>query len=515
MRPRGKRHPGGRARRGAVLIVAVWALVIVTALVLVMARDTRVEAIGAANRLSQTQASAVEQGAEQFVLATIEANRGDAQTITSTPAEGLSVGNGYFWILRPDPYDYQNYGFGICDESSKLNLNFATSDQMLALPSFTSDMADSVVDWRDPDDTLSPNGAENSYYESLPIPYTCKNQPFETVEELLLVKGFDRQALFGYDMNRDGVLDAGELAAGGGGNAASTAFNSSADDGRGAFNYMTVYSIEPNVDSTGNARININAQTGTAGQLRNVLAKAISSTWADAIMAAAGYNGRGGPPKFPNVLAFYAASGMTADEFGKVYDKLTTSAVKTLPGLINVNTAPRQVLLTLPGLASADVDSILSKRSSASGGVSGGLGGSGSLGLGNIGSTGGSNSLAGSTASATASASSNLTWLFQALTPQKLLPIGGAITTRSYQYSADIVALAGDGRSFKRVRIVVDSQQLPAKIVYRKDLTGAGFPLPADVRDQLRAGNAPAQISLNGPTAQGSESSSSGFSGLK
>jgi hypothetical protein len=67
---------------------------------------------------------------------------------------------------------------------------------------------------------------------------------------------------------------------------------------------------------------------------------------------------------------------------------------------------------------------------------------------------------------------------------------GAYLTGASYRYSADIVAVSADGRAFKRVRIVVDSSQYnplgnalgtttpPAVIVYRKDLTAYGWPLP-------------------------------------
>jgi hypothetical protein len=78
------------------------------------------------------------------------------------------------------------------------------------------------------------------------------------------------------------------------------------------------------------------------------------------------------------------------------------------------------------------------------------------------------------------------------------------LTGASYRYSADIVAVSADGRAFRRVRIVVDVSRNnplgaaqgtatpPAVIVYRKDLTAYGWPLPirkgSDLRDQLRHG---------------------------
>jgi hypothetical protein len=86
----------------------------------------------------------------------------------------------------------------------------------------------------------------------------------------------------------------------------------------------------------------------------------------------------------------------------------------------------------------------------------------------------------------------------------KLVQWGGRITTNSYQYSADIVAVSSDGRAFKRVRIVVDARETPARIVYRKDLTSDGWPLPQDVLDQLRSGNGlQTTLSSSGRTSSG------------
>jgi hypothetical protein len=81
---------------------------------------------------------------------------------------------------------------------------------------------------------------------------------------------------------------------------------------------------------------------------------------------------------------------------------------------------------------------------------------------------------------------------------------GAFLTGASNRYSADIVAVSADGRAFRRVRIVVDISRYnplgtaqgtttpPAAIIYRKDLTSYGWPLPtrkgSDLRDQLRHG---------------------------
>ena len=89
---------------------------------------------------------------------------------------------------------------------------------------------------------------------------------------------------------------------------------------------------------------------------------------------------------------------------------------------------------------------------------------------------------------ATTTSVSGLGWIVDALGPTKAASILDSLTSQSYQYSADIVAVSPDGRAFKRVKIVVDDRSGTAKIIFRKDLTSLGWPLPADVRSNLRSG---------------------------
>jgi len=56
-------------------------------------------------------------------------------------------------------------------------------------------LVDALIDWLDPDDEPQPYGAEDEYYLRLPQPYVCKNNELQTVEELLLVRGFTPEIL--------------------------------------------------------------------------------------------------------------------------------------------------------------------------------------------------------------------------------------------------------------------------------------------------------------------------------
>ena len=63
---------------------------------------------------------------------------------------------------------------------------------------------DSLIDWIDAGDGDGEEeyGAESSYYLSQDKPYACKNGPVEFIEELLLVKGFTPELLFGTEKHQ-------------------------------------------------------------------------------------------------------------------------------------------------------------------------------------------------------------------------------------------------------------------------------------------------------------------------
>jgi len=87
--------------------------------------------------------------------------------------------------------------YGLMDESSKININKAPLQVLKNMlenvgeveTEEVADIANAIIDWRDIDVIVSPNGAENEYYEGLKRPYPCKNDDFQIPEELLLVKG--------------------------------------------------------------------------------------------------------------------------------------------------------------------------------------------------------------------------------------------------------------------------------------------------------------------------------------
>ncbi|MFH0793358.1 MAG: type II secretion system protein GspK, partial [bacterium] len=58
------------------------------------------------------------------------------------------------------------------------------------------DPTDAILDWVDPDDNAEPAGAESDYYESMETPYTCKNGPMDSIEDVLLIAGIPAELYF-------------------------------------------------------------------------------------------------------------------------------------------------------------------------------------------------------------------------------------------------------------------------------------------------------------------------------
>lgn len=476
--------PGRRRRSGIIFVTALWVVLLLSAIVLLYSRSMRTELTAASNRQSLIQVSAIELGAEQYVISAVDGCQGDAVTVLGTPAEQIQLGNGYFWILQPYYDDDQTFAFGITDEASKLNINVAGPNGLATLPGNTIDVADSIIDWRDADSITTGQGAESDYYERQPRPYDAKNSLFESVEELYLVKNVDDTLLYGFDLDHNGVLDANESAAAG----LAAAFNSASDSSRGIFPFITVWGTQQNTTPGGRPRVNV-SNLASPALLRPVLQKAgLTQARINQISVRAATI-----RTFRNPIDFAVRTGMTSAEFDKVANYITTSTATTLPGLVNINTAPAAVLMCL-SLTTEEAQSVVSARGN------------------NAASNTASSALGGLTGSNGASGNSNATgfgWIMDAIAPQRAAVIGGQITGSSYFYSADIVAVTDNGRGFKRVRIVVDGRSSPPAVIYRKDLTYLGWPLDPQILSELKKGHPPPA-----PTGQGTGGANGLSSGL-
>lgn len=441
-----------RRTHGTILIVTIWVVLVLAGLALVFARSMRVAAIVSANHVASLEAECIVTGAAEYAKAKLTA-RSEEETsdlMDSEPYQANQIGEGYFWLLRSDLEDDQEFDYGLTDESGKINLNSASEEILLKLPGMTAELAASIIDWRDEDSEITAGGAEDEYYLLLSEPYNCKNAELETVEEILLIKGSSEELLYGEDTNLNGILDDNE-------NDGDLSEPSDNRNGRldpGFYDYVTVYSVETNSDSEGNQRININ-DASSREDLQSALQEVVDEDRALEIMNLVPTN-----PSFSNILDFYFSTGLESEEFSQIVDHLTTSDEESFPGLVNVNTAPKAVLLCLPELEESDVEALLSRRSSDQG-------------------------------------LDSIAWVTEVLDQEKAVAVGSYITTRSFQYSADILGIAANGRAYKRYKAVFDMSQQTPRIVYWKSMTHFGWPLNEYIVAALRKGEPLTNTILN------------------
>jgi len=439
------RKPFYSREGGSILIVTIWVVLVLTGLTLVFARSMRVEAIATANHISSLESEGIARGASNFIRARLNSDDDmDIRLEGETPYEAISVGKGYFWLLRPDLDDDDANYYGIRDESGKINLNEADYEMLMNLPNMTSELAYSIIDWRD-SDSITDGGAESEYYLLLDSPYYCKDSMLESVEEVLLIKGASLEILFGEDTNRNGVLDPNEND----GDESEPDDNRNGQLDRGFYDYVTVYSAEPNENGSGEQRMDLTSRDSRQGLMALLQRIGLSVDQFQIGQFLQMYN-------FSSVLDFYMKAqdynmGLTKDKFKQIENEISISSSDTLRGLVNVNTAPKEVLMCIPGLEESDAETLVRKRN------------------------------------ADGTDTGSIAWVAEAI-PEKASAIGRYITINSYQYSADIIGVSGDGRSFSRYRMVADTADDEFRIIYWKSLKHLGWPLDQEILKKLRAG---------------------------
>ncbi len=201
------------SEKGIALLMVLWVLTILMVLVFSFSFMARTETYSTLSfRERAEEKFLAEAGIERGIMELFYRNVYKNQTII---LEGREV-----WKIDGTSYKSQmgerEYSVSITDESGKIDINTitdATSDILrnlfknLGVPEEeVNTIVDSILDWKDPDDLYHLNGAESDYYMSLPNPYKAKNANFDTVEELLLVKGMTSEILYG-NGEKKGVID--------------------------------------------------------------------------------------------------------------------------------------------------------------------------------------------------------------------------------------------------------------------------------------------------------------------
>jgi general secretion pathway protein K len=185
-------------QRGVALLVVLWIFIFLFVVAFDFSAAVRDEASAAHRYGDETQGYYLAlAGFERALFDFLQQAPSGRGQQSQAPAD-LFAGT---WTDGPPGSGYR---FRLIDEGGKININRIDENMLRSI--FTNlgieeprrtILVDSIMDWRDPDDLHRINGAESDYYQSLPAPYSAKNGPFDTVEDLLWVRGVTTALFYG------------------------------------------------------------------------------------------------------------------------------------------------------------------------------------------------------------------------------------------------------------------------------------------------------------------------------
>ena len=198
-------------RSGSALIMALFIILILAMLVGSFGFEAHLEARYASyarDRLKATQLAQSGVVLAEMLMTKAGAGGGGAQGPDSADkwfdvTERLRLGQSVEGLVEP-----LGPGYIIVDitpEPGRLNVNLLTREDWevllgnIGIPhEYHEGIIDPILDWIEPGENPRQKGAKTEdYYARLDPPYKAKGAPFDTVRELLLVKGFSEAILTG------------------------------------------------------------------------------------------------------------------------------------------------------------------------------------------------------------------------------------------------------------------------------------------------------------------------------
>ena len=399
--------------------------------------------------------------------------------------------------------DDQSAGSSSSSGSGSTSSNSATPFSVVStVPGMTEEIVNSILDWIDSDNEARVGGAESIYYEGLAVPYSCRNAPLESIEELLQIQGVTPTLFYGEDANRNGTLDPNED----NGNESPPEDNADGVLDPGWREYFTASSKEKNTSATGEKKININGSIMT--ELYDQLEDAISAEAATFIVAYRLFGNENasaataksltvdqadlaqsiaGAASNPDGISITRAgmdlTKVAAFSFNSIYDLIDAQVAATingapqtltspwtsgnldkmpefedlvshvddalLDGRINVNIARKVVLMAIPNMTETIADQIVSERPTLE------KSGSGSTAM---------------------SGRASPTWLLGAgiVDLKTLQKMGPWLTTGGDIFMFQVLGHFDQGGPTTRLEAKIDATQNPPRIIFQRDLTSLG-----------------------------------------
>ena len=204
-------------KEGAALLVALWVLIILSLIVSSFAFEIQLEATLVSHKRKKFQAEILAQSGIEYARAILD-RRSEAKELEIEDMDEDQDGfmQSALFIKRglstTSTIDLGDGSFSVTLESAESgrNVNLLSRDEWLEIlemanvPSTEWDsMVDCLADWIDPDDLHGLSGAESDdpFYQDRGYP--VKNGPLDSVEELLLIKGWGPDILYGKEADEE------------------------------------------------------------------------------------------------------------------------------------------------------------------------------------------------------------------------------------------------------------------------------------------------------------------------
>jgi len=310
-----QRTKGKAGCDGVALIVALFAVMILTALAVTFASVARSAVLLAGNRRAMLQAFYAAQSGLNYCRPVLAA---DDPGVDSAAEQWAQVQD------NPPALDIPGFTVNVVieDESARLDVNTATKSMLTSL-GIPDETAQAIVDWREPANAPGAHVAESDYYLGLPSPYEAANADFQTIDELRLVRGVD-QALF----EGDGT-----------------------DANPGLRNLLTVRSGESNRGRTDIASSTWQQVAAAIPNLTTSERTYLRSTWQ-----------RGAPR---TLRALMSLTGVSFQKLARALDRFyatgRNSTASFAEGTVNLNTASAPVLQAI-GLPAETAQAVIDQR---------------------------------------------------------------------------------------------------------------------------------------------------------
>lgn len=172
-----------KSNKGLALIVVLWVITLLTIMASSFALTIQRES---------AIISGIKEKAEAQALAEAGINYATVMLLNSDAEQQWQSNNSLYEVN----YAGKNIRILIANESGKISINYADKQQLLDLLNFAQveeakadSLSDAIIDWRDKDDLMELNGAEEQQYNEAEFKYSPRNSEFKSTEELQMVMG--------------------------------------------------------------------------------------------------------------------------------------------------------------------------------------------------------------------------------------------------------------------------------------------------------------------------------------